>query len=173
MGDWKFVIDSFVAGLLASLACGLGALPPAYPGKWIETRSGLGYAFAGGLMMATSFYNLLMPALVLGGDSVNRLAVIFQILLGLYLGCAMLWVFQQWLTAGRSRQSHDRVLQTAHASHAWLCCWCNDLFSRSGIDSRCPRNAIRLTDGLDVYAWLWSDGIHFKLPKTNDESYEL
>lgn len=57
------VIKSLVAGLLASLACGVGALPALLRGVNIERHTGLGYAFAGGLMFAASVYNLILPGL--------------------------------------------------------------------------------------------------------------
>ena len=101
MSEWSFVTASFVAGIFASIACGLGALPLAIHGKWIEARIGLGYAFAGGLMIAASFYNLLMPAMAMGTDESTQLVPLLQILVGLYSGCAMLWLFQKWLTPDR------------------------------------------------------------------------
>ena len=59
MEQYRFVIECFVAGLAASVACGLGALPLAFERLELKQRIGLGYAFAGGLMIAASVYNLL------------------------------------------------------------------------------------------------------------------
>jgi hypothetical protein len=49
MDQYRFVIECFVAGIAASVACGLGALPLAIGGQELKTRIGLGYAFAGGV----------------------------------------------------------------------------------------------------------------------------
>jgi len=103
MYQYQFVIEAFVAGLAASVACGLGALPLAWARLRITERIGLGYAFAGGLMIAASVYNLLMPALASSQATATRLWPILNILLGLFLGCAALWTLQRFLTPGRLR----------------------------------------------------------------------
>jgi ZIP family zinc transporter len=96
-----FVTQSFVAGIAASFACGLGALPLAVRGLRIEQRIGLGYAFAGGLMFAASFYNLLMPALAMGEHDASRLWPVVQTLIGVLVGCAALGSLQGFLTPER------------------------------------------------------------------------
>jgi zinc transporter, ZIP family len=101
MEQFHFVTESFVAGLLASVACGLGALPLAVRGLSLERRIGLGYALAGGLMFAASFYNLLMPALAMGSNEAVRLVPILKTLAGLLTGCLSLWLLQKYLTPKR------------------------------------------------------------------------
>lgn len=96
-----FVTQSFVAGIVASFACGLGALPLAIRRLRIEQRIGLGYAFAGGLMFAASFYNLLMPAMQASGDAATRLGPVLQILSGIFIGCAAMGALQAYLTPER------------------------------------------------------------------------
>ncbi len=97
-----FVTQSFVAGIVASFACGLGALPLAIRRLRIEQRIGLGYAFAGGLMFAASFYNLLMPALgPAGTDGATRLWPVIQTLIGIFIGCAGMGALQSYLTPER------------------------------------------------------------------------
>ncbi len=96
-----FVTQSFVAGIVASFACGLGALPLVIRRLRIEHRIGLGYAFAGGLMFAASFYNLLMPALTMGEKDVSRLEPVLLTLLGMFIGCAALGAVQSFLTPER------------------------------------------------------------------------
>ena len=59
----EVLIYAVVAGLLASLACGLGALPLAIPRIDPARHTGMGYGFAAGLMFAASVYNLILPAL--------------------------------------------------------------------------------------------------------------
>ncbi|MDP6461442.1 MAG: ZIP family metal transporter [Gemmatimonadota bacterium] len=104
-GEMGFVLRGFVAGLLASLACGLGAIPVAFRGLRLEERIGLAYAFAGGLMFAAAFYNLLMPALTMGGDSASRLLPVAKTLAGMGLGAAFLWAVDGWLTPDRLASS--------------------------------------------------------------------
>jgi ZIP family zinc transporter len=101
VNDLGFVAQSFVAGILASLACGLGALPLAIPALKLSERAGLAYAFAGGLMFSASVYNLLMPALSAGADDMFHLKSVLLTLLGLFLGCFCLWSFERFLTPER------------------------------------------------------------------------
>jgi ZIP family zinc transporter len=98
MAQYDFVINGFVAGLAASVACGFGALPLAFPGLRLEERVGLGYAFAGGLMFSASVYNLLLPAFTLGGDGPPELDSVLMTLFGMAAGAAMLWIFEKNLT---------------------------------------------------------------------------
>ena len=95
--QYDFVVDGFVAGLFASVACGLGALPLAWQGLRLEERVGLGYAFAGGLMFSASVYNLLMPAFTFGSDGPPALAAVLKTLLGMAAGAALLWMFEKKL----------------------------------------------------------------------------
>jgi zinc transporter ZupT len=103
MDQYNFAIEAFLAGLAASVACGLGALPLWFERLKISERIGLGYAFAGGLMVAASVYNLLMPALATNARDATRLWPVVQTLIGLFLGCASLWLLQRFLTPGRLR----------------------------------------------------------------------
>jgi ZIP family zinc transporter len=103
MDQYAFAIEAFVAGLAASVACGLGALPLWFERLKIESRIGLGYAFAGGLMVAASVYNLLMPALATTTHDATRIWPVTQILIGLFLGCLSLWALQRFLTPSRLR----------------------------------------------------------------------
>jgi ZIP family zinc transporter len=109
-----FVTQSFVAGIVASFACGLGALPLAIGRLRMDQRIGLGYAFAGGLMFAASFYNLLMPALEMGEADASRLWPVVQTLVGVLIGCAAMGLLQihmrpDRLAARRLRPVGDRV----------------------------------------------------------------
>ncbi len=97
MGENAFVIQSVIAGLLASVACGVGVLPLAIRGLQIEKRIGLGYGFAGGLMFAASVYNLLLPAFTLGADRAIRLWPVVQTLAGMFCGCLLIWGVNKFL----------------------------------------------------------------------------
>ena len=110
MTDYAFVIESVVAGLLASIACGLGALPVLIRGLDVKRRIGIGYGFAGGLMFAASVYNLLLPAFTLGNDTATRFWPVIQTLVGMFLGCLCLWAVQRFLTPERLKSRWIRPL---------------------------------------------------------------
>lgn len=97
MGEYSFVWQCLVAGLLASLACGLGAVPLWLPGVYARRRIGVAYAATGGLMVSASFYNLLMPALRLGHEGALELGVVASVVGGLLAGSAMMWGVQVWV----------------------------------------------------------------------------
>jgi ZIP family zinc transporter len=104
IGGWlaghRFVVDAFVAGLLASLACGLGALPLLVRRFQLEKKVGLGYAFAAGLMFSASVYNLLLPAFTLGAAG-TKLAAVLKILAGLAAGAWLIGWVESTLTPDR------------------------------------------------------------------------
>ena len=105
-GTYDFVFESFLAGIAASLACGLGALPLLVKQLRISQRISIGYGFAGGLMFAASVYNLLMPAIVQGTmDEATTLWSISNVLLGLLSGCAFIWWVERFLTPQRLETS--------------------------------------------------------------------
>ncbi len=95
-----FLVESVVAGLLASLACGMGALPLAIERLNLQSRVGLGYGFAGGLMFAASVYNLILPGLTLGTHTAG-LSQVLLMLLGILAGSAFLWGIHDGLTPDR------------------------------------------------------------------------
>lgn len=101
LAQHEFVIEAFVAGILASLACGLGALPLAFSGLRLERRIGLGYAFAGGLMFSASVYNLLLPAFTIGGKEALQFAPVIKTLGGMALGSIFLFAVERYLTPER------------------------------------------------------------------------
>jgi len=98
------ILKSLVAGLLASLACGLGALPLLWkridPGK----HTGIGYAFAGGLMFSASVYNLILPGLSMGSFELS-IAQVSPVLLGIVLGAVFLWSADRYLSPERLEQA--------------------------------------------------------------------
>lgn len=72
----EILLQSVIAGLLASLACGLGALPLLFKRLDLANRTGLGYGFAGGLMLAASVYNLILPGLTMAEHTMNMAQVL-------------------------------------------------------------------------------------------------
>ncbi len=99
--QYDFVIHAFVAGLLASLACGLGALPLAFPGLRLEKRVGLGYGFAAGLMFSASVYNLLLPAFTFGNEGATELGAVVRVLAGMAAGAGFIALVERYLTPER------------------------------------------------------------------------
>ncbi len=99
--EYSFVTQSVIAGLFASVACGLGVIP-LFIGRFeIQKKIGLGYAAAAGLMFAASVYNLLLPAFTLGGEEGLHLVPVLKTLSGILSGCAFLWFADKFLTAER------------------------------------------------------------------------
>lgn len=99
--QYDFLVNSVIAGILASFACGFGVLPLFYRKVNLEKHIGIGYSFAGGLMFAASVYNLLIPALRIGQEEAVKLIPVLEILGGILLGCAFLWYVESYLTKER------------------------------------------------------------------------
>jgi ZIP family zinc transporter len=127
LAEYGFVIASVVAGVLASLACGLGALPLLIPGIDFTSRIGLGYGFAGGLMFAASVYNLLLPALGLGREEASALGTVLQTLLGMGLGCAFLWAVERFLLRGRTDSPLVQLLGGRVSALVFLAMTCHSI----------------------------------------------
>ena len=85
-----------VAGIFASLACGLGALPLMIKGLDPKKHTGLGYALAGGLMFSASVYNLILPGLQLVGGSWT-LSRVMPIIGGFLMGAMFLGFTDRFL----------------------------------------------------------------------------
>ena len=110
LAEHHFVVSAFVAGLLASIACGLGVLPLAFRGLKLETKVGLGYAFAAGLMFSASVYNLLLPAFSLGETTAGGIVPVLKTLGGMAAGAAFLAWVESSLTPERLAHSSLRGL---------------------------------------------------------------
>jgi ZIP family zinc transporter len=110
MGENSFVVESVIAGLVASVACGLGVFPLLIRGIDIERRIGIGYGFAGGMMFAASVYNLLLPAFTLGADHATQLWPVVATLTGMFFGCAFLSGTEKILTPERLKSRWLRPL---------------------------------------------------------------
>jgi zinc transporter, ZIP family len=98
--QYGFVTQSVIAGILATIACGFGAIPLLFRRIDIEKHVGLGYGFAGGLMFAASVYNLLLPALNLGETSIG-LYKVTATLAGIFSGSGFIWLLGRLLTPER------------------------------------------------------------------------
>ena len=99
----QFITDSLIAGILASFACGLGALPLAIRGIDLQKHTGIAYSAAGGLMFAASVYNLILPGLTLSSTSIHLSGAV-PVILGILLGAGFLSQADRYLSPERLEQ---------------------------------------------------------------------
>ena len=99
----QFITQSLVAGIIASFACGLGALPLAIKQIDLQKHTGIAYAAAGGLMFAASVYNLILPGLTLSSSHI-QLADALPVILGILLGAGFLSLTDNYLSPERLEQ---------------------------------------------------------------------
>jgi len=102
---YDFLVETTVAGILASIACGCGAFPLLIKRLNIQKNMGLGYGFAGGLMFSASVYNLILPGLTLGQNDYTSFEQVTLVLIGILLGAAFLWAVNVSLTPERLENS--------------------------------------------------------------------
>lgn len=88
--------EAVLAGVAASIACGLGVLPLFIRGIDPVKHRGVGYAFAGGLMFSASVYNLILPGMQLEGGGWGLTNVV-PILLGMGIGALFLALTDRYL----------------------------------------------------------------------------
>lgn len=99
---WEPLTKAVVAGLIASAACGLGALPLLIKSIDVKRHAGVGYSFAGGLMMAASVYNLILPALRdMATSSHVELAGVLPVIGGILVGAGFLDLANRYLSPQR------------------------------------------------------------------------
>lgn len=97
---YEALVKSLIAGLLASFACGLGALPLLFRRVDPKRHTGIGYGAAGGLMFSASVYNLILPGLTMTSHSI-ALGEVLPVLAGIFLGAAFLWSTDKFLSPER------------------------------------------------------------------------
>ena len=100
-----FITQSLVAGVLASFACGLGALPLAIKAIDLRKHTGVTYSAAGGLMFAASVYNLILPGLTIKSSSIH-LANALPVVFGILLGAGFLSLVDRYLSPERLEQEN-------------------------------------------------------------------
>ena len=99
----QFILQSIIAGIIASIACGLGVLPLAIKGINPQKHTGIAYAVAGGLMFAASVYNLILPGLTLSSISISLNNAV-PVIGGIILGALFLWQTDRYLSPQRLEQ---------------------------------------------------------------------
>jgi zinc transporter ZupT len=100
----QFITDSLIAGILASIACGLGALPLAIKRINLQRHTGVAYSAAGGLMFAASVYNLILPGLTLSSREIHLVDAI-PVIMGILLGAGFLSLADRYLSPERLDQA--------------------------------------------------------------------
>lgn len=93
------LLDAVIAGLFATVACGLGVLPLMWERIDPAKHRGLGYGVAGGLMFAASVYNLILPGLR-ADDGQWNLGSVTPIVTGILLGALFLTLADRALPHG-------------------------------------------------------------------------
>jgi len=83
------MVQAFIASLLAGLATGLGALPILFLREISHQVRDLLLAFAAGVMVAASAFNLIIPAMQTGS--------IYQVALGIMAGALTLGFFERYI----------------------------------------------------------------------------
>ncbi len=102
---YEVLTKSFIAGILASVACGLGVLPLLFRRVDLKRHTGIGYGLTGGLMFAASVYNLILPGLTLKAHELT-LSEVTPVMLGILLGASFLWGADYFLSPQRLAQAH-------------------------------------------------------------------
>lgn len=97
---YLFLIKSLIAGIVASFACGAGALPLAIKKIDPAKHTGIGYGIAGGLMFAASVYNLILPGLTISGYQMGILQLL-PVIFGILLGSIFLYLTHNFLSPQR------------------------------------------------------------------------
>lgn len=106
---WEALALSFVAGLAASLACGLGVIPLMFK-RWDPARHrGMGFAVAGGLMFSASVYNLILPGMDLDGDNIWSLSDVATTIVGLLVGAGFLAAVEHYLHGVDGHAEHGHA----------------------------------------------------------------
>ncbi len=98
---YQIIWESIVAGLIASLACGMGVLPLLFRRIDPREHTGLGHGFAGGMMFSASVYNLILPGLTLGQYELPFIQVL-PVLGGILLGSLFLWFTDRSIGEGEN-----------------------------------------------------------------------
>lgn len=87
----------FMASLLAGLATGLGAVPAVFIGQISAKTEDVMLGFAAGVMLAASFFSLILPALEAARiDQANESIVALKVIAGILLGAVCVWLIHRY-----------------------------------------------------------------------------
>lgn len=94
--------DAVFAGILASLACGLGVFPLFFKKIDNQKQIGIGYGFAGGLMFSASVYNLILPGLQMEGHKIEIILAL-KVVGGILAGTFFIWLVERYMDTHESK----------------------------------------------------------------------
>lgn len=92
------ILAGALASLLAGLATGVGALPILFIRKISEQTQDVMLGFAAGVMLAASFFSLIIPGIdVAQEQGATKLGAVTLVIAGILLGAASLWLVHRYL----------------------------------------------------------------------------
>lgn len=117
---WALVGWGALGSLVAGLCTGVGALAILLRARWSPRSQVTMLAFAAGVMLAASFFSLLLPALeIVSERRPSALASIAEVAAGLGLGALAIWAGNRWIP-------HEHFIKgpegraTFHLGRNWL-----------------------------------------------------
>ena len=88
----SIILIGFLASLAAGLATGVGALPALFMGRISVKSQDAMLGFAAGVMLAASFFSLILPALDASqGQGASEMTAVLVVIGGILLGVAAIW----------------------------------------------------------------------------------
>ena len=100
--------ETIIAAIITVLANGLGGLPFVFVREFPKKVAQAGWAVSGGLMLAASVFNLIMPGVADGGYT--------PVAVGIFLGASMMMLTSLWLddhhfeVGGMSQEGSKRII---------------------------------------------------------------
>jgi len=120
LAGWSLVGFGALGSTLAGLGTGVGALLIFIRSQWSQRSQILMLSFAAGVMLAASFFSLLLPALQLVLERTSHTALsLAEVAGGLALGALTIWAFNLWVP-------HEHFIKgpegraTFHLGRNWL-----------------------------------------------------
>jgi|TARA_Y100000817_G_scaffold30662_1_gene21383 ZIP family zinc transporter len=116
------VLIGFIASFFAGIATSVGALPVFFVKKISEKFEDTSLGFAAGVMLAASFFSLIIPGLDYGYEMYENSVISLAVVLGgLIIGAVSIWVIQakaphEHFILGTSHNEQER----AKLSKIWL-----------------------------------------------------
>ncbi|MEE2974971.1 MAG: ZIP family metal transporter [Thermodesulfobacteriota bacterium] len=104
------VLIAFIASFLAGIATSVGAIPVFFVNKITEKFEDTSLGFAAGVMLAASFFSLIIPGLDFATEMYNDEEISLAVVLGgLIIGAISIWIIQ-------SKAPHEHfILGTSHS----------------------------------------------------------
>ena len=88
------VLIAFIASFLAGIATSVGAIPVFFVNKITEKFEDTSLGFAAGVMLAASFFSLIIPGLDFATEMYNDEEISLAVVLGgLIIGAISIWIF--------------------------------------------------------------------------------